>query len=105
VSCSNTAELTEMPFGMWTPVCARKHVLDGCADWPHLANTTEPSVGVRVRRCSLMPNYFDHLLCQFLVCLQFFAGEVILRNLVLKDNALVSAFSIDIPSNLKNFLK
>ena len=75
-------------------MCMRKHVLDGCADWPHLANTTEPSVG-------LIPNYFDHLLCQFLVCLQFFAGEVILRNLVLKDNALVSAFSIDIPSNLK----
>jgi len=36
----------------------------GCtAHWRHLANTTEPSVTVRVlRRCGLMSNYFDHLI-------------------------------------------
>ena len=44
VSCVNTAEPIEMPFGLWTPVGRRKHVLDGGAYWRHLANTTEPSV-------------------------------------------------------------
>jgi len=38
------AEQIEMPFGMWTQVCRRKHVLDGGAHWRHLANTIEPSV-------------------------------------------------------------
>jgi len=34
----------------------------------------------------------DHIVILILICLQFFVGEVILRNLVLKDSALVSAF-------------
>ena len=30
VSYAKTAELIEMPFGMWTLAGPRKHVLDGC---------------------------------------------------------------------------
>jgi len=41
VSPAETAEQIEMPFGMWTPVGPRKHVLDGRAHWRHLANTIE----------------------------------------------------------------
>jgi len=44
VSCAKTAKPIEMPFGIWTQVGPRKHVLDGDADWRHLANATEPSV-------------------------------------------------------------
>jgi len=63
VSLQKTAEPNEMPFGLWTRVGARKHVLDGGAHWCHLANTIEPSM------CSgnavFLSNYFDHLLCNF----------------------------------------
>jgi len=38
------AEPIEMPFGMWTPVATRKHVLDWGAHWRNLANTTEPAM-------------------------------------------------------------
>ena len=31
VSCAKTAEPIEMPFGVWTRVCSRKHLLDGGA--------------------------------------------------------------------------
>ena len=44
VSPAKTAEPIEMPFGVWTRVGARKHVLDGGAHWRHLANMTEPSM-------------------------------------------------------------
>jgi len=44
------AERIKMPFGMWTWVGPKKHVLDGGTHWGrHLANTIEPSR----RRCSL----------------------------------------------------
>jgi len=43
VSCAKTAEPIQMPFGTWTRVSARNHVLDGGAHWHHLANTSEPS--------------------------------------------------------------
>jgi len=33
-----------MPFGIWTRVGQRKHVLGGGAHWRHLANTIEPSM-------------------------------------------------------------
>jgi len=36
-----TFELIEKPFGLWTPVGRRKHVLDVDAQWRHLANTIE----------------------------------------------------------------
>jgi len=29
VNCAKTAEPIEMPFGLWTLVCPRKHVFDG----------------------------------------------------------------------------
>jgi len=29
VSCAKTAEATEMPFGLWTLVDPKKHLLDG----------------------------------------------------------------------------
>jgi len=38
-----TAELIKMPFGMWTWLSLRKHVLDGDTHWRHLANITESS--------------------------------------------------------------
>ena len=45
VSCTKMAEPIEMPFGLWTRVVLRKHVLyRRGADWRHPANTTEPSV-------------------------------------------------------------
>jgi len=31
MSCGKIAELVEMPFGMWTRVGPRNHVLDGSA--------------------------------------------------------------------------
>ena len=44
VRCAKVAELIEMPFGTWTRVGPRKHVLHGGAHWHNLANTIEPSV-------------------------------------------------------------
>jgi len=43
VSTVKTAELIEMPFGMWTRVGPRKHVLDGGAHCIYLAYTIGPS--------------------------------------------------------------
>ena len=58
MSCAQTAEPIEMPFGIWTPVGPRKHVLDGVhigATWRMI----EPSM------CggdaAFLSNYFDHL--------------------------------------------
>jgi len=44
VSHARTAEPIEMPFGTWTRLGSRKHVLDGDVHWRHLANTIEPSM-------------------------------------------------------------
>jgi len=46
VSCAKTAELIEMPFGMWSLVGARKYVLDvaGGTRWHYLVNIIEPSM-------------------------------------------------------------
>jgi len=44
VSPAKTAEPIEMPFGIWTRVGVRKHVLGADAHWRHLANTNEPSM-------------------------------------------------------------
>jgi len=67
VSCAKTAESIEMPFGMWTRVGSRKHLLDWGAHWRHLANMIEPSV------CgddaAFLLNYFDHLLLLLLLLL------------------------------------
>ena len=60
MSCAKTAEPIEMPFGIWTRVNPRKHVLDGSAIWCDLANTIEASM------CggdaALLSDYFDHLI-------------------------------------------
>jgi len=42
VSCAKTAEPIEMPFGLWTRVGPREHVLHAGAHWRNLANTIEP---------------------------------------------------------------
>jgi len=55
-----TAEPIEMPFGLWTRVGPRKHVLDEGADWPHLTNTTEPPMSGG--DAAFLSNYFYHLL-------------------------------------------
>ena len=60
MSCAKTAELIEMPFGVWTQVGPRKHVLDGDAYWRNLANTTGPSTCGSDAAC--LSNHFDHLL-------------------------------------------
>jgi len=44
MSCAKMAEPIEMPFGLWTQMRPRKHVLHGGAHWRHLANTTELSM-------------------------------------------------------------
>jgi len=44
VSAVKTAEPIEMPFGIWTWVTPRNHVLGGGAHWHHLTNTIEPPV-------------------------------------------------------------
>ena len=52
VSHAKTAELMEMPFGLWTRVVPRKHVIDGV----HIG----PTWRIRLRRrCSLLSNYFN----------------------------------------------
>ena len=60
VSSVKTAELIEMPFGVWTRLGQRKHVLYGGAYQRNLANAIEPSMcgGDAV----FLSNYFDHLL-------------------------------------------
>jgi len=42
VRCAKTAEPIKMPYGIWTWLGPRKHVLDGGAHKHHLANTIEP---------------------------------------------------------------
>jgi len=44
VSCAEMAEPIEMPFGLWTLVGPRNHVLGGSAHWCHLVNNAEPSM-------------------------------------------------------------
>jgi len=44
VSPAKLAEPIEMPFGMWTQVGPRNHVLLGVAHWHKLANTTDLSM-------------------------------------------------------------
>jgi len=44
MNCAKTAEPIEMPFGMWTWVGPRKHVLYKSAHWRNVANTIEPSM-------------------------------------------------------------
>ena len=59
MSCAKTAEPIEMPFGVWTWVGPRKHVLDEGAHWHNLANTIEPSMCGGA--AAFLSNYFDHL--------------------------------------------
>jgi len=74
VRCARTAEPIEMPFGIWTRVGPKKHVLDGDAHWRHLANTSEPSV------CgddaAFLSNDFDDLLLLLLQTFTAYSGAV-----------------------------
>ena len=56
MSCAEAAEPIDLPSGLWTRVCRRKHKFNhirqvaplcphGRAHWHNLANTTEPSIG------------------------------------------------------------
>ena len=57
------AEPTEMPFGMWTWLGPRKHVLDGCTLWP----PGEYDWTVRMRqRCGLTVCEITWTTCYFL---------------------------------------
>ena len=42
MSPAKTAELMKMPFGLWTQVGARNHVLDGEGPDPHVTGSFEP---------------------------------------------------------------
>jgi len=64
VSCAETSEPIDLPFGLWTRVGRRKHKFNhirqvgprcphGRAHWRHLAAMRQ--------RCGLISNYFDHL--------------------------------------------
>jgi len=55
------AELTEMPFGLWSRNGPRMHyrIILG-AHWRHLANTTEPLI--YGTDAAFLSNYFVHLL-------------------------------------------
>jgi len=44
VRCAKMAESIEMPFGLWTRVGPRKHVLGGDGHWRNLLNTIAPSM-------------------------------------------------------------
>jgi len=60
VSYAKIAKPVKMPFGLWTRVGWRKHVLHGGT----LAPPGEYDWTFRVlRRCGLVLNYFDHLFC------------------------------------------
>jgi len=83
VSCAETAEPIDLPFGLWTRVGQKKHEFNSIhqmasmcrisvvfAMWrqcAHIEDTFAPpgeydwTVRLR-RRCDLMSNYFDHLL-------------------------------------------
>ena len=59
MSCAKMAELIEMPFGLWTRVGPRKHVLGGM----HNAPSGEYHWIIYVwRQCGLLSIYFGHLL-------------------------------------------
>ena len=60
VSGAKMAQPTEMPFGLWTQMGSKKHVLHRGSHCRNLADTPEPSVcGGNV---AFLSNYFDHLL-------------------------------------------
>ena len=44
VSPAKTAKPIHMPFGLWTQIGQRKHVLHCVEHWRNLVNTIEPSV-------------------------------------------------------------
>jgi len=76
VSCAKTAVPIKVHFEMLSLVAPRDHVLDGGTDWRNLANKTELSLCGLRRQCSLMSNYFDHLLkeVKYVKCSQLLAG-------------------------------
>jgi len=57
------AEPIEMPFGLWTRMGPRKHLLHGGAHWLQLVNTIEPAAMRPLCQITLTPYYtFDNLL-------------------------------------------
>ena len=82
VSWAKMAEPIEMPFGLWTRIGPKKHLLH----WHNLANTIESSM------CggdaAFLSNYFDHLFYIFVTSLRiltlfismFFASMVLTRH-------------------------
>jgi len=57
------AEPIDLPFGLWTQVSRRKHKFSRiCQVAPMCPHVRYDSTVHLRRRCSLMSNYFDHLL-------------------------------------------
>jgi len=59
MSPAETAEPTEMPFGLSTRVSPRKHALNEDAHWRNLTNTIEPLM--YGGDAAYLSNYFDYL--------------------------------------------
>jgi len=63
MSSAETAELIDLPFGLWTRVDRRKHEFSRIHQVaPMCPSPDECDRSVHMQwRCSLMSNYFDHL--------------------------------------------
>jgi len=97
VSRAKTTEPIKMPFGLWTRVGPRKHVLDRDAHWRQPANTIELSVCWRAIKkllalsltrvqwqCGLLSNYSDNSLrcCHGAFCTEMIVCWVWLTGLI-----------------------
>jgi len=87
MSLAKTAELIEMPFGVWTRVGPRKHALGGGVLWRNLANTMEPSI------CG-----GDAAFCQITLttCLMYCAADAC-HNRRCENSRLYSAAAVRVP--------
>ena len=70
MNCVKTAEQIELPFGIWTRMVSRKHVLNGDAHWRHLANTIEPSM------CSSDVTVCQITLTTCSICIWLFPNDI-----------------------------
>ena len=93
MSCSETAQPIDLPFGLWTQVGRRKHKFSlirqmapmcphGRAHWRHLANTVEPSVccgDVVLCQITLTTYFLFSVACVF--CQLNVAGLIVILHL------------------------
>jgi len=64
ISLARTTEPIEMPFGLWSRVGPRKHVVHGGAHCRHLVNMIQPSTFVgNAAFCQISFNTLHYRLC------------------------------------------